>query len=85
MVGKNQILIFGGCDIDVKDVKWSYLLDLNDKTLTQKHDLKKSHVFICSPLVYGNHVYVLGNEYYHKNKNISRYNIKTDEWGIIFW
>lgn len=63
-VDKNKILIFGGCDKEVNDSKRSYILDMEKKELVRKKDMKKAHVFLYSPLLYGNHIYVLGNEYY---------------------
>ncbi len=75
-VSENQLLIFGGCDHNIKDLDVSYLLNIQDYTLKRTEGLAKANVFINTPFVFGDEVYVVGNKYYVKNRHINCYNIK---------
>ncbi len=81
-VGK--ILIFGGSDVAIEDSNNAYLFDIQDYSLKKIDSLKKAHVFVANPFLYGNYVFAIGNEYYVKSRNIHRYNIKKKKWEIVF-
>ena len=48
------------------------------------NEIKKSQVFISNPFLYGNYIYIIGNEYYMKNRSLHRFVLDKNEWEIIF-
>lgn len=83
-IRRGEIIIFGGSDINVEDSKYSFIAQIDKKQIMRGSDLKKPHVFVSSPFVYGNFVYAIGNEYYVKERTIHRYDIQKEVWDILF-
>ena len=83
-VQRGEIIVFGGSDVNVEDSKESFILKADEVKLVKSGDLKKPHVFVSAPFVYGNHVFAVGNEYYVKTRNVHRYNIQKGTWDIVF-
>lgn len=81
---RNEIIIFGGSDVNVEDSKDTYIFKAKECKLVKVDDLKKPHVFVSAPFIYGNYVFAVGNEYYVKTRNIHRFDIKRNKWEIIF-
>lgn len=81
---KNEIIIFGGSDVNVEDSSDTYIFKAREGELVKAADLIKPHVFVSAPFVYGNYVFAIGNEYYVKSRNIHRFDIKRNKWEIIF-
>lgn len=81
---KDEIIIFGGSDVNVEDSKDTYVFKSNDCKLEKVDDLKKPHVFVSAPFIYGNYVFAVGNEYYVKSRNIHRFDIARGKWEIVF-
>ncbi len=76
-INDSEVLIFGGCDIQNSDLKYSYILNVDTYKLRWSGDLAKPSVFVAQPFLYGNNVYALGNNYYVKNRSIHCYDIET--------
>jgi len=68
-VNEDQILIFGGSDVRVRDSASCYFFNMTDYSLERLQDLKKAQVFVSTPFLYGENVYAVGNEYYVKSRN----------------
>lgn len=83
-INRGEIIIFGGSDVNVEDSKDSFILKTDENKLVKSGDLKKPHVFVSSPFVYGNYVFAVGNEYYVKTRNVHRYDISKGAWDIVF-
>ena len=83
-VSEEQILIFGGSDVRVRDSSSCYLFSVSDYSFDRLNDLKKAQVFVSTPFLYGDNVYAVGNEYYVKSRNLHRFNTITKTWNIIF-
>lgn len=83
-VAPGKIIIFGGSDSTINDIASSYVFSFEEGKMESVGALKKAHVFVASPFVFGTHVFAVGNEYYVKNRNIHRYNIETCEWDLIY-
>lgn len=83
-VSATKILIFGGSDVTIRDTKTTYLFDAVDHSLEKIADLEKPQVFVSSPFLHGECIYAVGNEYYVKNRNLNRYNLRTKKWDIVF-
>ena len=81
---KNEIIIFGGSDVNVEDSRDTYVFKAKECQLVKVDDLRKPHVFVSAPFIYGNYVFAVGNEYYVKTRNIHRFDIKRGKWEIIF-
>ena len=83
-IQKGEIIVFGGSDVNVEDSKDSFILQTDENKLVKSGDLKKPHVFVSAPFVYGNFVFAVGNEYYVKTRNVHRYDIAKGTWDIVF-
>lgn len=83
-IQKGEIIIFGGSDVNVEDSKDSFILRTDENKLVKSGDLKKPHVFVSAPFVYGNNVFAVGNEYYVKTRSVHRYDISKGTWEIVF-
>lgn len=83
-IQKGEIIVFGGSDVNVEDSKDSFVLQTDENKLVKSGDLKKPHVFVSAPFVYGNFVFAVGNEYYVKTRNVHRYDISKGTWDIVF-
>ena len=78
------MLVFGGCDQNVKDSSVSYIFDAQKKSFVLTEKLRRGHVFVNLPFVHGNYVYAVGNEYYVKHRSIHRFDIEKRTWDIVF-
>jgi hypothetical protein len=83
-ISASKILIFGGSDVTIRDTKSCYIFDSVDQSLEKIEDLEKPQVFVSSPFLHGECVYAVGNEYYVKNRNLNRFNLRTGKWDIVF-
>lgn len=83
-IRKGEIIVFGGSDINVEDSRHSFIIKFDENKIEKGCDLKKPHVFVSTPFVYGNFLFAVGNEYYVKERTIHRYDIQKDAWDIVF-
>ena len=83
-VAPGQIIVFGGSDSSVHDTSTTYIFEFPEFRVEKIGSLKKAHVFVNTPFVYGDHVFAIGNEYYVKNRNIHRFSISKHEWDLIY-
>jgi hypothetical protein len=82
-IATDRILVFGGSDLQIEDSKQSYVFTPSELKMVKTQPLKKAQVFVNAPYVNGNYVYVPGNEYYVKSRNIHRFSIKSMQWDIV--
>lgn len=83
-ISPGKIIVFGGSDSSIHDTSMTYVFNCSDSRVERVGSLKKAHVFVTTPFVYGCFVFAIGNEYYVKNRNIHRFNILTYEWDLIY-
>ena len=82
-VDENKLLIFGGSEANVTDTNSSYIFNTSEFVLEKNTDMKRAQVFVAAPVLFGNFVYSIGNEYYVKTRSLNKYNIEKREWSII--
>jgi len=82
-IDENKLLIFGGSEANVTDTSSSYIFNASDYSLERNSDMKRAQVFVAAPVLFGNFVYSIGNEYYVKTRSLNKYNIEKREWSII--
>lgn len=81
---EHRMLVFGGSDAQILDSDLSYLFDTRDSSFEKTSNLRKGQVFTAMPFCYGGNVFVVGNEYYVKTRNLHRFDKDSKTWDLIF-